>query len=270
MRSHSLGSAMTTPGRFTIATVTLAGLLLGCVGATPAADPPALDGTAWVLAELPGRSLLPGSTATLRFEGGRAVGTDGCNRYTRAYRSTESSLTIEPRAAMTQMACTPPELMNQAKAFMAALAAVRSYRMAGDNLELLDDRGALLARLAPQPRDLAGTSWRVTAYNNGRQAVVSPLDGTTLTMSFSADGKVSGTAGCNRYTGTYTLAGSALRLGPAAATRMACAKPEGIMDQERSFLAALPTVATVRREGDQLEMRTADDALALMLVRESK
>ncbi len=261
---------MTTPGRFTIATVTLAGLLLGGVGATPAADPPALDGSAWILAELPGRSLLPGSTATLRFEGGRAVGTDGCNRYSAAYLSTGSSLTIEPRAAMTQMACTPPELMNQAKAFMAALAAVRSYRMAGDNLDLLDDRGALLARLAPQPRDLAGTSWRVTAYNNGRQAVVSPLDGPTLMMSFSADGKVSGTAGCNRHTGTYTLAGSALRLGPAAATRMACAKPEGIMDQERSFLAALPTVTTVRREGDQLEMRTADDALALMLVRESK
>jgi heat shock protein HslJ len=45
------------------------------------ADPPSLDDTAWVLAELPGRALLSDHGITLRFEDGRAAGSDGCNRY---------------------------------------------------------------------------------------------------------------------------------------------------------------------------------------------
>ncbi len=46
---------------------------------------------------------------------------------------------------------------------------------------------------------------------------------------------------------------------------MACAEPEGIMEQEQEFLAALATAATYRIQGNMLEMRTADDALAMMM-----
>jgi heat shock protein HslJ len=38
------------------------------------------------------------------------------------------------------------------------------------------------------------------------------------------------------------------------------------MEQEQAFFSALATVATMRIEGERLEMRTTDDALALMLV----
>ena len=71
--------------------------------------------------------------------------------------------------------------------------------------------------------------------------------------------------------GAYVLAewvpGGKLTLRPAGTTRMACPKPDGVMDQEREFLKALETVATARFEGDRLELRTASDALAAMLVR---
>ena len=44
---------------------------------------------------------------------------------------------------------------------------------------------------------------------------------------------------------------------------MMCAEPEGIMEQEAAFLAALSTAATYSINGQVLEMRTADDAMAL-------
>jgi heat shock protein HslJ len=218
-----------------------------------------------VLAALPGQTLLADGVPTLRFEGGRASGTDGCNRYSTTYTAKGSALEFGARGASTMMACPPPQ-MKQAEAFNGALARTRSHRVAGGRLELLSAEGTVVATFAAQSQSLAGTSWQVTGFNNGRQAVVSPLTGTELTMAFSADGKVAGSAGCNRYTSTWSSEGAKLALTPAAATRRMCPQP-GIMEQEQQFLKALETVATARFEGDRLELRTADGALAATLKR---
>jgi heat shock protein HslJ len=238
-------------------------LLAACTGMANPADPPALDGTAWVLSELPGRTLLAGRSVTLGFEDGRAAGSDGCNRYGSPYTQSGPALSFGDRGIATQMAC-PPEVMQQAEAFRASLAGTRSHRIAGNgHLQLLAADGTVLVSFAPQPSQLAGTSWQVTGFNNGRQAVVSVLTGTELTMEFGTDGRVSGYAGCNRYHAGYTVDGAALRIGPAAATRRMCVDPEQAMEQEQQFLKALESVATLRMEGDRLELRTADGALAV-------
>ena len=39
------------------------------------------------------------------------------------------------------------------------------------------------------------------------------------------NGKVSGSNGCNRYRGNYTLDGGSITIAPAAATSMACGPP---------------------------------------------
>jgi heat shock protein HslJ len=166
------------------------------------------------------------------------------------------------------MACAPA-VMKHAEAFMGALAGARSFRIEGGQLQLLSGSGAVLATLAPQSQSLAGTAWQVTGFNNGKQAVVSVLTGTTLTMAFSADGRVSGSAGCNRFTTAYTADGQKLTFGPAAATRMMCTRPEGVMEQEQQFIKALETVATARFEGDRLELRTAAGALAATLAKDT-
>ncbi len=244
-------------------------LLAACAPMSSTADPPPLNHTAWVLAELPGRTLLPDHGITLRFEDGRAAGSDGCNRHSSPYTHSGSSLSFGDKGVATQMAC-PPEVMQQAEAFRASLSGTRNFRIAGDGrLQLLSAAGTVLASFAPQPEGLAGTSWQVTGFNNGRQAVVSVLLGTELTMEFAADGRVSGSAGCNRFTGSYTAEGPALRIGPAAATRRMCVGPEQIMEQEQQFLKALETVATMRMEGDRLELRTADGALAITLAKKA-
>jgi heat shock protein HslJ len=48
---------------------------------------------------------------------------------------------------------------------------------------------------------------------------------------------------------------------------MMCSEPEGVMDQEFQFMEALQSAATYKIEGDVLELRTADGALAANLQR---
>lgn len=260
---------MRSPFRHAVGSIAFCTLLSACAAVSPATDRPGLDGTAWVLAALSGRILLPGGNVTLRFEAGRASGTDGCNRYAVPYAASGSALAFASPGVSTQMACEA-EVMRQAGDFMSSLTGTRSYRVDAGQLQLLGADGNLLASLAPQPQGLAGTTWRVTGYNNGRQAVASVLAGTNLTMAFSADGRVSGSAGCNSYSATYASSESSLRFGPAATTRRMCATPERIMEQEQQFLKALERVATARQEGDRLELRDADGALALSLVNDSE
>ena len=243
-------------------------LLSACSGISSADKIAGLDGTGWVLASLPPRALLPGSIVTLNFEDGRISGTDGCNRYSGAYQASDLNLQITSDMAATMMACDEP-VMRQATAFLSGLKQVRSYRIAAGQLVLFSADDVLLASLAPQSKGLAGTAWQVIGYNNGRQAVVSALTDTTLSMFFASDGKVSGSAGCNNYSAAYTSAGPALSIGPAATTRKMCGTPPNIMEQEQQFLAALATVASARQEAGRLELRTASGALAVSLARDT-
>ena len=69
-----------------------------------------------------------------------------------------------------------------------------------------------------------------------------PLLETTITAEFSPDGSVSGSSGCNRYSGPYTVDGNNIEMGPFASTLMAC--PDLIMAQEALYLKALETGST--------------------------
>jgi putative lipoprotein len=77
-----------------------------------------------------------------------------------------------------------------------------------------------------------------------------------------AEGKtqVSGSGGCNRFTGGFTLEGDKLRFSRMASTMMACA--DG-MEQEGRFLHDLARVARYRIVGDRLELQ--DDSGATVL-----
>ncbi len=221
-----------------------------------------LDGSAWTLAWVPGFVLPAQPLATLRFEGGRASGSDGCNRYTTAFTGSGHQLQFGSKAAATLMAC-PPEVMQVANAFGALLYDTRSVRIEYDTLTLLGADGQPRAQFKAQSERLAGTTWQVSGVNNARQAVAGVLAGTSLTMAFGSEGKLSGSAGCNTYQAAYQADGSALRIDSPAATRKLCIQPEGLMTQEAQFLAALASATSARREADRLELRTATGALAV-------
>lgn len=229
-----------------------------------AADP--LAGTSWMLTDLGGRAVRSDTPITLRFEDGRAGGSDGCNNYSTAYTASADTLSIDKNVVSTLMACPEP-VMQQASAYIAALTQAATYKVEGGQLTLFDAGGKALMTFAQQSASLAGTSWLVTGYNNGQGAVVGVIVGTELTADFGADGILSGSAGCNRYTTIYEASGTNLKVGPVASTRKACADPAGVMEQETQFLQALATATTYRLDGDRLELRTADGALAAMLTR---
>jgi heat shock protein HslJ len=258
---------MAKPFRRLIGALGAVGLLAACGTMTRAAEAPSLDGTAWVLASLPGRTLVPGSSVTLQFADGRLSGSDGCNRYSGSYSVKGATFAVAPNLASTQMACDPG-LMEQARAYVSALTGAESYRVSGDRLELLSASGATLATLAAQSQSLAGTSWHATGINNGKQAVSGLVKDSTVTLAFGADCVATGSAGCNSFRAPYTVHGAKVSFGQAVVTRKMCVQPEGVMQQEQVFLNALGTVATSRIEGDRLELRTATGALAVALSRD--
>ncbi len=163
----------------------------------------------------------------------------------------------------SMMACPEPQMAVEA-AVKDALAGELRVSVDRDRLTLAaetDPERRLVFEVAPPPR-LEGVTWEVTGFNNGRHAVVSPLVGTTLTMSFQ-DGLVAGHAGCNTFRATYTRDGNRLRVGPAAATRMAC-DGKGVMEQERQFLAAIGSATTWAIERDMLDLHRADGERVLL------
>ena len=231
----------------------------------PATNP--LAGTSWLLTELDGQAPLADATVTLRFEAdGSAGGSDGCNNYFTTYTVDGDAIAFGVGGS-TMMACPEP-IMTQAAAYQTALSSAVTFMVADGVLMLHNADGAAVAVFAAQSSDLAGSAWDVTNYNNGREAVVSLLADTTLTAVFGADGTISGSAGCNNFSGSYTSDGAGvIAIGSLATTRKMCPTPEGIMAQEAEFLAALESAATYRIDGANLEMRTADDALAVRMVR---
>jgi putative lipoprotein len=98
--------------------------------------------------------------------------------------------------------------------------------------------------VVPRPEvALIGTAWTVERIDDTDAA------GAYSTVRFE-DGRVSGRAGCNQYSGYLQAAGDALRVSETRTTRMACPPP--VMEQESRLLSALAAVRTARREGDRL------------------
>lgn len=233
-------------------------------------EPTPLTGTLWQLTGYNNgkggfASVLAGTEITAVFsEEGKLGGSAGCNNYTASFEVDGNNISIGPAAA-TMMMCPAPEgIMDQESAYLAALESAATYEIRGDQLEMKDAEGArVLSYVAVPPPSPEGTSWNVLSYNNGQEAVVSVIIGTEITANFGEDGKVSGSAGCNNYTAGYEVDGENISIGPAATTRMMCNEPEGIMEQEAQYLAALESVATYKIQGDNMEIRTADGALAV-------
>lgn len=90
-------------------------------------------------------------------------------------------------------------------------------------------------------------------------------DSAELTMVFAPDGRVSGSSGCNRYSGYYTLAGERLAIGPVAMTRMACVP--AVMDIERRFGDALEQAARVTLDKTGALMLSDADGKLLVVAR---
>jgi len=83
----------------------------------------------------------------------------------------------------------------------------------------------------------AGTDWELIELAG--QPAPTGAGGRRATIRFEPDtSRVAGFAGCNRYFGTYTLEGKAIRFGPIGMTRMACAEGMTLENQLATALEA--------------------------------
>lgn len=78
------------------------------------------------------------------------------------------------------------------------------------------------------------------------------IDRAQSTFAFNDQGGVSGSGGCNQFSGPVEKWGASLTIGPLVSTRRACAP--ALMDQEDRFLAALEAVRSYRFDGPFLLM----------------
>jgi heat shock protein HslJ len=239
--------------------------LAGCCRLVAAVAPSSLEGSTWRLTHIAGTA--PAGLAdltqpvTVRFEAGRAQGFSGCNRFSGGYQLEGDRLTLGPVAG-TMMACPEPG-MSVEDAFRQAFAGSFQYAIDGDLLQVANSSGNSLQFEREAPPRLDGSAWKVTSYNNNRQAVVGVLGDAEITLSF-AGGEVSGSAGCNNFHATYVTEGDRIEFGPAMTTRMACDEP--LMTQEQAFLAALASAVTWRIEGNVLDMHRADSERAIWAI----
>lgn len=102
-----------------------------------------LENTSWQLTAYFDGTALQRSPAdaevTLTFADGAAGGKSGCNRYRSAATIGDATLTFGP-AMGTKMACPPP-VMEVEQAYLRALEAVTTWRIADGALELRDSGG---------------------------------------------------------------------------------------------------------------------------------
>ncbi len=134
-------------------------------------------------------------------------------------------------------------------------------RSASDSV--FQDR-AVTVQGAEPTNPLAGSVWDLQSYNNGTGGVVTVIADTSLTAEFSADGtRISGSAGCNTYRGTYTVQGPSIAIRNVTSTQTTCATPDGIMQQESQYLALLQTAVTYQRNGSELVLQDATGATLL-------
>ena len=253
---------------WTTAVVAASLLLASCASATPAAPPSAADlvGVTWLLEDLAGEAPVDGSPVTVHFaDDGALFGSGGCNRFSGTYEIDGGTLTVGDALPSTMMACAD-DVMALESAFFTALTSARGFAVDGETLTLNDEGGTALGTFSAQSQELAGTTWNLTSYNDG-SAAVSPLEGKEANLTFADDGTLSGTGGCNRLLGSYTAGDGEISFGTIATTQMACMSPEGLMEQEAAIVAALESAATYSIEGDTLDMRTAEDAIAVQFTR---
>lgn len=268
---------MTRLGAALILLLVLAGCARG-EASTPAAGPPwghTYLSTAVTEQGTP-RQLVPGSRISLRFDvDGRLLVQAGCNAMQARAKLTRDRLEISDMAT-TAMGCSSP--LGEQDAWVGRfLGAGPTWRLTGDDL-VLDGAGISMTltdrEVADPDRALAGPEWTVDtltspAPNGSVSAAASDTgiaasipSGVRAHLTFTADGKVTGSGGCNSLSGTYTADGAKLTVTDLVSTKMACADDRGTV--ETAVLHVLRAPVTYAIDANHLTL-TAPDGTGLRL-----
>ena len=199
------------------------------------------------------QTVITGTETTADFRADwKLSGSGGCNQYSAEYTTTASNGITITQPITTLMACAEP-VMQQETQYLSLLPQATKYEISGDQLTLFDKNGVKLLIYKKQVSIPITGTWYLFNYNNGKGAIQSVTAGSKTTAIFGANGRLSGSGGCNEYSAVYTTpASNGITISQPSSTMMACAEP--VMQQESQYFSLLPTAATYEISGDQLTM----------------
>jgi heat shock protein HslJ len=209
------------------------------------------------------RDLVGGTRIELRFgTDGRLTARAGCNHLSGEAELDDGRLVVSALET-TEMGCDPPR--HEQDRWLAALLASRpELRLTGSEL-VLDGDGTRITlsdrEVADPDRPLAGPVWVLDTLLDGQSAGSVPA-GVTATLTFGADGRLTGSGGCNQLSGGYTSTAGRITFTGIGSTRMACpGEPDRV---ETAVLAVLRGDVAYTIEASRLTL-TAPDGTGLGL-----
>lgn len=203
--------------------------------------------------------------ADASFDRGQVSGFGGCNDFTGGYEAKDGKLEVGD-LAVTAMACPPPASDVEA-GYLAALGITASYTATATELTLYDKNGTVLALFDVAPANPLVGAWLIDSYLIDESTITAPVEGSAPAVSFIEGSQISGTTGCNSFTGSYRIVGSTLIVGQLATTKMGC--PDDLAAQEAAILAALDQATSYSVRGETATLRDRDGRMVLGLVREA-
>jgi len=229
---------------------------------------PTLEGIIWQLesyvdADGNTQSALADAPATIIFADGKFMGDTHCNGIAGTYTLDGDKITTQVGPS-TLRACEP-DIAAQESGMKYGVSHAASYKIEDGKLMLMDADGNVLLTFVEQPApELSGSAWQLISFNNGQGGMESNQATQNITFTFGEDGTISGNAGCNNFTGSYTVDGDTLTVGPLATTRKMCSEPEGVMETEQAFLTDLGNAASFTFFGDTLTILDKDGGKLLV------
>jgi heat shock protein HslJ len=112
---------------------------------------------------------------------------------------------------------------------------------------------------------LTQTNWTLQSCMDTTGILVPAHSGTDVTAKFESNGRMSGSAGCNRYTAVYTTRDYGISITGIGSTKMLCHVP-GIMDQESAILSDLSMATSFRVSESTLKFYDANGKTILVFV----
>src|SRR5262249_55528087 len=150
---------------------------------------------------------------------GKLSGSTGCNTFTGTYTLNKLTFTLN-LDAITRKACPTATLAAQDSAITKQLPMTSNANVSGEVLTLSRADGTKLFTYKALSTSLIGTTWAVTAVNDGKGGAAGTSRADKLTASFGKDRKFTGFGGCNQLTGPFQLGGiNGIKIGPLVSTK---------------------------------------------------
>ena len=108
----------------------------------------------------------------------------------------------------------------------------------------------------PAGNPLVGTAWKLITLNGAPV-----LPGSEITAIFGDGSNLSGTGGCNNYSGTYSVNGNSISVQNIVNSQQQCVSPDGVMPQERSYINVLGSASGFEIQGTTLSVRGTQGTL---------